>query len=210
MNIKSAKGMFPSVKAGGPIYYKTHMQHHYLLVLEFDQSVVEIEHQPLREQIDPRLSSRKIYPDFLVLRELSAELVFLVYESLMQGDGFDQKRAALMDFCATQKLDFVLVTDKWLYSDNLVANLRFLHQFSRYTNDLEQILEREILAFMDTVRESSIEEIAHTIRPCCPRTALIPIYNMIWRQVLAVPIREESISTQTLVSLLAATERGLS
>lgn len=155
---KKVIGKFPSLKMERLVWWESQIERDYIYLLEFDPAVISYEEQPLR--ISYRLQGKEHYytPDFLVKRADKR----LIVEVKREEEAQKQENLRLFNIaksaCALDDYEFVVVTDKMIRVQPLLANIKLLIRYQR-TNIFDpyyQILCYELFADSSEVSLSEV------------------------------------------------------
>ncbi|MEM9954181.1 MAG: TnsA endonuclease N-terminal domain-containing protein [Chloroflexota bacterium] len=112
------------------------------------------------------------------------------------------KIQAGIKWCHNHGGDFYVFTDKELYKDYLVKNLRILRRYSRYKID-KQLLELIIRRLAPLSNGMPLWAIAEEIDPKNPRSVSPQIHAMIYHHYLYTDLRTQKLNIEAVISVVS-------
>lgn len=189
MNLKSARGQFPSKKMGRPIKFYSALQRDYFYLLEFDGEVTGYETRPF---MIPLVNGEHYTPDFLVERKGESVLIDCHYPENAQYGAVREKGLLLEEWGRSRAISYQIVTSEDMWADYLLLNLKQIHHYSRFgPSDEDQHTALEILR---EYRALTISEIIRELKQLGVQHVEPLLFKMVWDHKLRLPMRRAPIT----------------
>ena len=166
---RSVAGYFYSVKNRKVMDFESQLERDCFYTLEFDDEVVEYEHQPVR--IEGMLGSRKVtyIPDIYVFRQDGTEqLVEVKYTKDLSPE--DEKKKAklenrtrtIKEYCRQKGMQYLFFTEKDT-DPTYLGNIKFLYRYREAPREPDGCKKKILdLARTHTTPEKVLEKLAMT------------------------------------------------
>ncbi|MBN1220301.1 MAG: TnsA endonuclease N-terminal domain-containing protein [Anaerolineae bacterium] len=198
-------GKFPSLKLGRMVVFESRIEQDQIYLMEYDQNVVFYEEQPftIEYQYEGRLY--KYTPDFRVV-EVSGRhtLVECKPQRFINKDDNQRRFEAGQQWCAGHSWEFRVVTDQDARVGFRLENIKMLWQFARYK--VSPDMKARIYAALNTDNVLTLDGLAARIDPNNPRSAVVPIFHLLFHHELETLIVEAKITGNSPIYLPQAAE----
>jgi hypothetical protein len=193
---KNITGLFPTVKAKRIIRFESLLECDCLHLLNYSPYVSAIQEQPFG--IDYLLNGKnhRYTPDFCVtLIDGSNILIEVKPEIFLKSEDTVLKINVLADWCRANSCAYIIATDTYIRQGHRLKNIKLLFPFSKYSPKPD--IQNGILSILEN-KPTTIHDICQNISPAY---ALHDLYQMAYHHRVYLPIADEKINENTLVTL---------
>lgn len=200
--MRNIKGMFASRKMGGPVYFDSLIERDFIYLLEYEPHVIYFKEQPFKIQYQVNGRRRRYTPDFHFIYNGIDIVAECKPVNKMDEKENQQKFTAARTWCAEQPGHpiFKVITDSALRHGYFLANVRAMHNFSRYSIS-EADKEAVVKQIIYLGNSPTIGDVLQRISPQQPLKTMITIMNMGWHHNLVIPLNDAPITPITSIEL---------
>ncbi|MBM7842181.1 TnsA endonuclease N-terminal domain-containing protein [Herpetosiphon giganteus] len=194
-------GAFPSLKNGHTVHYESTIERDLLFFLEFDQTVLRYELQPMViTGPDSEGKQRSYTPDVLITRKSGRELIECKPASRLEDDHTKRQIALGVTWCEANDCDYIVITDADLRVGSQLANLKLLWRYARMAPPLFIVEHIRQLLFQIPEGKSLSALAQRLLDGGVSPTPVATIYHLIFHHILAADIHQ-ALSPQSLITL---------
>lgn len=194
---KKVIGNFPSIKMNKMVCWESQLERDFIVLLEFDNDVVEYREQPLEIAFTCEGKPHKYYPDFYVRRRSSEELIEVKPAANVEHPENKLKFLAGAEYCRKRGWIFKVVTDEQIRKGSIVDNLKLLGRYALL--DVPSDFRADGMGLIAKNGEKMpLQTFTGKLKEKYGVAAIKYAYSMLYHQELSADL-ETPISGQTLV-----------
>jgi hypothetical protein len=201
-------GKFPSVKMGKMIAFESTIELDYLHFVDQDAEVTFIEEQPLSIEYEYKDKKRHYTPDFHVIQGGVNYLIECKPTERTEDPENVLKFEQGNKYCDERGWLFQVVTDTDLRSGYILNNLKILRRYAFY--NVSPAIRGSIMNLIGSSPSlPTIQQIKDNL-PIAPGEVVVALMWMAYRNEIFVPLENEPISDNTVLSFFAPAAGSLS
>lgn len=200
MPARNIKGMFPSQKMGGPIYFESLIERDFIYLLEYETAVTHFKEQPFTIRYPFNGRSHRYTPDFYFLYADKEVVAECKPANRVNKPDNQRKFNAAHAWCGERGSAFMVVTDEALRQGCRLRNIKDMHNFSRYViAEAEKTAVTHAIASLGHV--ATIGDVLQRISPEQPLKTMTTILHMGWHKEVCLPLDDAPITSDSPIWL---------
>jgi len=180
---------------GRMIYWESRNEEGYYRILDFDPQVKSYQEQPFKIAYICTGKKHTYTPDVCVMRHGGQQVIEVKPESELNNAENRMKFEAAEEYCYEHGYEFKVVSDRQIFTGELVSNLCLLFRYARITFPFEhQIALAEVLNSFSIMTVADMSEILKRKLGFDPWPY---ICGLVYRGVLAADLRSTPFNFET-------------
>lgn len=198
-NKLSTRGKHNSTKMFRMIPWESTLERDFIKILDFDQSILYFEFQPIRIDYIYQGKQNEYYPDFLVRKSDYKEYIYEVKDSSKIEDKKNVIKTQVgKKYCQENNMSYVVVTEKDIRKGYLIENLDLLSEVRSATVS-KKIMTEIISSAKNSVGGISIGQLKECIRDIVEGELECNIFHLIYTHELQADLITYPIDDHLIV-----------